>query len=178
MLRESPTKRTLLAGFNNRDNVAVPKYWPRRNSLLIHLRQRKIMARLSLCCLVVGLLLTGCNSTEGRVQTTKSKVKSPTTESPVASATVTFAPQEKGTPTAMGITDGQGVYTLTTYDSGDGAAAGIYKVLVYKMNEAASSEPAMPAHDPTGAGPSGAPSHSGPKGGQKKAAVLCYLKST
>lgn len=129
------------------------------------------MVRLSLCCLVVGLLLAGCNSTEGRVQTHKVKGKVTYNGAPVASATVTFAPQEKGTPTAMGITDGQGVYTLTTYDSGDGAAAGIYKVLVYKMNEAAAStEPALPAHDPTGAGPSAPPpAHSGPKGGQKKA---------
>jgi hypothetical protein len=50
------------------------------------------------------------------------------------------------------------------------------------MNEAASSsEPAMPAHDPTGAGPSGAPSHSGPKGGQQKSAGSLlpekYMKS-
>ncbi|MFN7876407.1 MAG: hypothetical protein ACK5PB_13895 [Pirellula sp.] len=129
------------------------------------------MARLSLCCLVVGLLLTGCNSTEGRVQTHKVKGKVTYNGAPVASATVTFAPQEKGTPTAMGITDGQGMYTLTTYDSGDGAGAGIYKVLVYKLSEAtASSEPELPAHDPTGAGPSAPPpAHSGPKGGQKKA---------
>ena len=117
--------------------------------------------------MLVGLLLSGCNSTEGRVQTNKVKGKVTYNGSPVASATVTFSPQEKGTPTAMGITDGQGVYTLTTYDSGDGAAAGIYKVLVYKMNDAASSsEPAMPAHDPTGAGPSGPPSHAGPPGGR------------
>ena len=127
------------------------------------------MARLSLCCLVVGLLLTGCNSGEGRVQTHKVKGKVTYNGSPVASATVTFAPQEKGTPTAMGITDAQGMYTLTTYDSGDGAGAGLYKVLVYKMDQAAASTPSAPAHDPTGAGPSGAPSHSGPKGGQKKA---------
>ncbi|MFN7844181.1 MAG: hypothetical protein ACK5YR_18625 [Pirellula sp.] len=140
------------------------------------------MARLSLCCMLVGLLLSGCNSTEGRVQTNKVKGKVTYNGSPVASATVTFSPQEKGTPTAMGITDGQGVYTLTTYDSGDGAAAGIYKVLVYKMNDAASSsEPAMPAHDPTGAGPSGPPSHAGPKGGQQKSAGSLlpekYMKS-
>ena len=127
------------------------------------------MARLSLCCLVVGLLLTGCNSGEGRVQTYKVKGKVTYNGAPVASATVTFAPQEKGTPTAMGITDGQGMYTLTTYDSGDGAGAGLYKVLVYKKDQSAPSTPNVPAHDPTGAGPSGSPSHSGPKGGQKKA---------
>ena len=130
------------------------------------------MVRLSTFCLVLGFLLTGCNSGEGRVQTNKVKGLVTYNGAPVASATVTFSPQEKGVPTAMGITDSQGMYTLTTYDTGDGAAAGLYKVLVYKMNEsAASAAPAMPAHDPTGAGPSGAPVHSGPRGGQKKAAA-------
>ncbi|XZE19063.1 carboxypeptidase-like regulatory domain-containing protein [Pirellulaceae bacterium SH449] len=128
------------------------------------------MARLALSFLMIGFLLTGCNSKEGRVQTHKVSGKVTYNGSPVASATVTFSPQESGTPAAMGITDGQGVYTLTTYDSGDGAAAGLYKVMVYKMNEAASSTPSMPAHDPTGAGPSGAPAHSGPRGGQQKSA--------
>lgn len=130
------------------------------------------MARLALSFLTIALLLTGCNSKEGRVQTHKVSGKVTYNGAPVASATVTFSPQEKGTPAAMGITDSQGVYTLTTYDSGDGAAAGLFKVLVYKLNESAAAAPSAPAHDPTGAaGPSSAPTHSGPRGGQQKSSV-------
>lgn len=128
------------------------------------------MARLSLCFLVVGLLLTGCGSGGDKVQTNKVKGKVTYNGSPVAGATVTFSPQEKGTPAALGITDAQGVYTLTTYDSGDGAAAGLYKVLVYKVSQAEAPASNAPAHDPTGAGgPSAPPAHSGSKAGQKKA---------
>lgn len=127
------------------------------------------MARLSLCCLVVGLLLTGCGGGGDKVQTHKVKGKVTYNGSPVAGATVTFSPQEKGSPAALGITDAQGIYTLTTYDSGDGAAAGLYKVLVYKITQEESPATSATSHDPTGADRSARPAHSGSKAGQKKA---------
>lgn len=46
-------------------------------------------------------------------------------------ATVVFSPLGEQ-PTATGMTDAQGNFTLTTYEFGDGAAAGSYKVLVTK----------------------------------------------
>ena len=50
---------------------------------------------------------------------------------PLANATVAFAPQGDQ-PTAIGKTDKQGNFILTTYDHGDGAAAGSYNVVVSK----------------------------------------------
>ena len=66
---------------------------------------------------------------------------------PVAKATVMFSPLDKQ-PVATGITDSQGVYRLTTYDSFDGAAAGKYDVLISKVAVAKGS--GAPVHDPTG----------------------------
>ncbi|HUG19287.1 MAG TPA: carboxypeptidase-like regulatory domain-containing protein [Planctomycetaceae bacterium] len=57
--------------------------------------------------------------------------------SPLGGATVSFAPQERQ-PTATGITDDQGNFKLMTYEFGDGAAAGKYKILISKAVVAAS----------------------------------------
>lgn len=66
---------------------------------------------------------------------------------PIAKATVMFSPQEKQ-PVATGITDNDGKFRLTTYDSFDGAAAGKYDVLISKVAVPQSS--GQPDHDPTG----------------------------
>ncbi|HBN77861.1 MAG TPA: hypothetical protein DD473_19035 [Planctomycetaceae bacterium] len=50
---------------------------------------------------------------------------------PIADASVTFYP-EKGR-AASGMTDQDGIYTLTTYESGDGAVAGKHKVSISKQ---------------------------------------------
>ena len=55
---------------------------------------------------------------------------------PLGGATVTFAPQD-GQPTAFGRTDEGGNFVLTTYQYGDGAAEGKFKVLV-NLNVASS----------------------------------------
>lgn len=52
--------------------------------------------------------------------------------SPVEGASVTFYPAEGGRP-ASGTTDAQGKFTLTTFESGDGAPPGNYNVTVIKM---------------------------------------------
>lgn len=54
-------------------------------------------------------------------------------------ATVIFSPLGDQ-PTATGMTDAEGNFTLTTYEFGDGAAAGSYKVLVTKTMVAASGD--------------------------------------
>ncbi|MEP3479520.1 MAG: carboxypeptidase-like regulatory domain-containing protein [Fuerstiella sp.] len=56
----------------------------------------------------------------------------------LADATVIFSPVDKQ-PTATGKTDAEGNFTMTTYEFGDGAAAGKYKVLVSKSLVKASS---------------------------------------
>ena len=57
--------------------------------------------------------------------------------SPLAGATVAFSPQGDQ-PTAVATTDDQGNFVLKTYDFGDCAAEGTYKVVVSK-SEASSS---------------------------------------
>ena len=51
--------------------------------------------------------------------------------SPLGGATVAFAPQA-GQPTAVGKSDAEGKFTLTTYEYGDGAAAGSFRVVISK----------------------------------------------
>ena len=49
--------------------------------------------------------------------------------SPLASAGVSFVPDGEGR-TASGETDSEGNYTLTTFETGDGAIPGNYKIMV------------------------------------------------
>lgn len=124
----------------------------------------RYLYQLSLLSLVA--VFVGCGpSTAGQMRTQKVTGKVTMGGAPVAGATVTFSPLDNGNPAAMGVSDAQGMYTLTTYTAGDGAVAGEYKVMVSK-SAPSSTGPGEVAHDPTGAGggPS-APSHSGPQGG-------------
>ncbi|MBS0207208.1 MAG: hypothetical protein JSS49_30395 [Planctomycetes bacterium] len=65
---------------------------------------------------------------------------------PVANAIVTFSPKERQ-PVAIGKTDNDGKFTVTTYDPGDGAAEGDFVVLVTKQS--APQAATVPAHDPS-----------------------------
>lgn len=51
---------------------------------------------------------------------------------PLAGATVMFNPVAQGGSGAIALTDEQGRYKLTTFDSGDGAVAGEYRVAFVK----------------------------------------------
>jgi len=53
--------------------------------------------------------------------------------SPVEGATVTFVTDSKDGRGAVGKTDGSGRFSLTTFDAGDGAIPGSYKVGVAKV---------------------------------------------
>lgn len=82
---------------------------------------------------------------------------------PLANATVAFAPVQQGQTTAVGTTDAQGNFQLTTYEFGDGAAEGTYKIIITKSAVAASpsssssagdhgaDDPTANAHTPSGA---------------------------
>ncbi len=121
----------------------------------------KSIAVAVLCCLIVG-----CNGSSGgaaRVATNKVSGKVTFNGTPVANANVTFSPTGPGIPSAMGLSDNQGMYTLTTYDAGDGAAAGSYKVMVYKTAPKAANS--APQHDPTGAAGASMPQGHGGKAG-------------
>lgn len=125
----------------------------------------------NLLFVVLCIAIAGCTPGGGANQKTTYKVTGKVTMggSPVPGATITFSPLDRTNPPAMGVTDTQGVYVLTTYDAGDGAAQGDYKVLAYKAAPTANAAP-TPTHDPTGASTqSFAPSHGG--GGKKGSSV-------
>lgn len=137
------------------------------------------MYKTGICYSVIfALSAIGCNgggsSGAAKLDTHKVMGKVTMNGAPVPGATVTFSPVENGKPPALGLTDTQGSYVLTTYDSGDGAVAGEYKVLVYKS--APSEASSAPTHDATGAGGASAPQHSGPKGAQKDGGSLLPAK--
>ncbi|MDA1251617.1 MAG: carboxypeptidase-like regulatory domain-containing protein [Planctomycetota bacterium] len=54
---------------------------------------------------------------------------------PITGATVMFTPTT-GQRVATGVTDDNGKYELTTYETGDGAMPGVYKVLVIRTTKA------------------------------------------
>ena len=53
---------------------------------------------------------------------------------PLAGADVVFVPEDQGGQAAFGKTDDSGTYKLTTFEQGDGAVAGKYKVKVSKLD--------------------------------------------
>ena len=70
---------------------------------------------------------------------------------PVAGANVTFVPQS-GKDAASARTDSEGNFKLTTFEEGDGAVPGSYKVTVTKYEEqqaAAAPQAGEPGYDPT-----------------------------
>lgn len=119
------------------------------------------MARL--CCLLSAVLicgLAGCGGAEGQKTVYPVSGKVTLRGAPVAKATVIFQPVGKDQAVATAITDTEGVYKLTTYDSYDGATAGKYEVLISKSAAPAASS--APTHDATGTNLSApsAPSHN------------------
>jgi hypothetical protein len=98
--------------------------------------------------ILLGVILSGCSGgAEGgkRVPVYRVKGVVKLNGGPIAGATVAFGPKE-GQPTAMGRTNDSGEYTLTTYDSGDGAAKGIYTVTVMKIVGSGGSTSSEPEH--------------------------------
>ena len=118
--------------------------------------------RTGILLIAAATCLCGCSDgTEGRkpVYAASGKVTL-SGGAPISGATISFAPLD-GQPVAIGKTDDAGVYTLTTYDWQDGAAAGKFNVLITKT--IAAPGPAASSHDAKQAG-SGAPSHDAKKG--------------
>ena len=98
--------------------------------------------------MLVATLCTGCGNPaeEGRVDVYPVTGTITYAGGPVADALVSFSPDEEGQPVATGRTNATGQFTLTTYEAGDGAAAGSYTVIVTKVAAPASTS-AEPAHD-------------------------------
>ncbi|MEY3174176.1 MAG: hypothetical protein RLZZ436_2090 [Planctomycetota bacterium] len=119
---------------------------------------------------VVGLV--GCGGAEGQKPVYPVSGKVTMAGAAVAKATVIFQPLGKDQAVATAITDAEGVYRLTTYDSFDGAAAGKYEVMVTKTAAPAASN--APTHDPTGANSTGAsaPVHNAKKASDDTGATI------
>ena len=100
---------------------------------------RKSPLLLAAICLLP--LVTGCmgGSSGGEVDVYPVTGKITTGGSPVPNASVSFTPLD-GQPIAIGRTDSEGVYNLTTYDANDGAAEGSYIVLVMKTGGSTKEE--------------------------------------
>ncbi len=87
----------------------------------------------SLALLLATFTLTGCGGDADPGRQPVFPVTGTVTMhgAPLGGATVAFAPQA-GQPTAVGKTDAEGKFTLTTYAYGDGAAAGSFRVVISK----------------------------------------------
>src|SRR5882757_10120812 len=94
-------------------------------------------AKLALSILViVGIVLTGCsNSSRPRTYPVTGTVTSQ--GKPVAGAAITFVPTSNEGEATSAITDSEGKYALTTWQAGDGARPGEYRVKVSKQEETA-----------------------------------------
>jgi hypothetical protein len=95
------------------------------------------LGKLAVSILVtVGIVVTGCsNSSRPPTYPVTGTVTSQ--GKPVAGATVTFVPTGTEGEAASAITDSEGKYALTTWDAGDGARPGEYRVKVSKQEQQA-----------------------------------------
>lgn len=97
----------------------------------------------TLACALVTFSLLGCGredpNLEGRPQTVPAGGTVTQGGQPVEGATVTFVPnvpfvpgQTSSAKSSVGETDAEGKFQLTTFEAGDGAVPGEYKVTVVK----------------------------------------------
>lgn len=82
---------------------------------------------------IAAMLAAGCSNGAPKPKTVRVTGKVLYKSQPVAGASVAFLGSGPNTPSAMGKTDAQGVFELTTIDPGDGAVPGTYQVTVTKM---------------------------------------------
>jgi hypothetical protein len=83
----------------------------------------------------VGIVLTGCwNSSKPPTYPVTGTVTSQ--GKPLAGAVITFVPTDQEGEAASAISDSEGKYALTTWEAGDGARPGEYRVKVSKQEEA------------------------------------------
>lgn len=87
-----------------------------------------------LCMVAMSVVMVGgCSKRRGnRPQTFPVKGVVTMAGAPLAGATVMFNPVAQGGSGAIALTDDQGRYKLTTFDAGDGAVAGEYRVAFVK----------------------------------------------
>jgi hypothetical protein len=112
---------------------------------------------------LLATFAVGCSGEDdGRQEVFPVTGKITVSGSPIAGATVSYAPKGDQ-PVAVGKTDDKGVYELTTYEYGDGAAAGDYEVLVTKTVQKSNESDPDQVHAAMEAG-GGAPAGHDAKG--------------
>jgi hypothetical protein len=84
------------------------------------------------CC--AALSLCGCSSKPDHPPTFPVTGTVMMKNRPVEGARVIFVPTTEGVEAASGITDADGKFQMTTYESGDGAQAGSFRVKVAKYD--------------------------------------------
>jgi hypothetical protein len=84
----------------------------------------------SLSLLFPLVLLAGGGGCGGRERPVKVEGVLTLDGNPLSGATVTFVPAAEGRRPASGFTDASGTFHLTTYNTGDGALPGEYKITV------------------------------------------------
>jgi len=82
----------------------------------------------------VGIVLTGCSNSD-RPPTYPVTGTVTSQGQPVAGAAITFVPTGTDGEAASAITDSEGKYSLTTWEAGDGARSGQYRVKVSKQQQ-------------------------------------------
>jgi hypothetical protein len=101
----------------------------------------------SILLLIMVLAGSGCGG--GGVKLTKVDGKVTLDGSPLEGANITFVPEDNNGPLATGVTGSDGSYRLTTYNTGDGAVAGKYKVTIIRKVEGEQGAPKLsPSDDP------------------------------
>ncbi|MCR9119167.1 MAG: carboxypeptidase-like regulatory domain-containing protein [bacterium] len=104
-------------------------------------------------CLLIMTSFVGCGSmasdkwTEGRAKLVPVKGVVLLDGKPIAGANVNFHSQTEEL-TAYAMTDAQGGFVLTTYDSGDGVVVGAHKVSVKKLEVKTVMDPEDPERGP------------------------------
>ena len=89
-------------------------------------------ALLSTSLTVILMSLLGCSNNQRETAIVRGTVT--VDGKPVPNGTVTFIPEVSGPP-ATGEINPMGQYTLTTYQAGDGAVPGRYKIMVMALQD-------------------------------------------
>lgn len=104
--------------------------------------------RLLFCVAVAGLLVTGGCGGSNRPQLAPVSGKILNGGEPVEGAQVTFYPTFDAPRNAIGTTNAEGEFQLTTFDTNDGAMPGEYIVTVYKPEQQAEQTEEMDPLNP------------------------------
>jgi len=99
---------------------------------------------------LAAALTVGCGD-DGRLPTHPVTGSVTVNGKPVPGVTVSFFPEaEENSRQAIGVTDEEGNFSLTTYSTGDGAVAGAYSVVIFKreLKEDVDTRAFTPTNDP------------------------------